>query len=213
MGVKDDRVDEKLENTTQSEKIATKRKSSRKRNIAIFIVVSLLNVGLLVLLWSQLLTPAQNQKSSSGPTAANPLKGRPAPDFKLAALGTGQGTALDLASFKGKAVVLNFWSSSCVPCQQEAPLLQSTWQQMKAKGIVFVGVDFEDAQSDGLSFLQKNGITYPNVLDVNGATAINYGVTYTPTTYFINKQGVVVSMIPREMTAQELQKNVQLLTS
>jgi len=70
MGVKDDRVDEKLENTTQSEKIATKRKSSRKRNIAIFIVVSLLNVGLLVLLWSQLLTPAQNQKSSKWPNCS-----------------------------------------------------------------------------------------------------------------------------------------------
>jgi cytochrome c biogenesis protein CcmG/thiol:disulfide interchange protein DsbE len=213
MEVKDGKVDDKLENTTQSEKIATKRKSSRKRNIAIFIVVSLLNVGLLALLWSQLLTPAQNQGSSGGPTVANPLRGRPAPDFRLAALGTGQGSTLDLASFKGKAIVLNFWSSSCVPCKHEASLLQSTWQQVRSKGIIFVGVDFEDTQSDGLSFLQKNGITYPNVLDANGATAINYGVTYTPTTYFINKQGVVVSMIPREMTAQELQKNVQLLTS
>jgi cytochrome c biogenesis protein CcmG, thiol:disulfide interchange protein DsbE len=212
MEVRDGRVDEKLENTMQSEKIATKRKGSRKRNITIFFVVSLLNVGLLALLWSQLLTPAQNQASSSGPTAANPLQGRPAPDFRLAALSAGQGSTLDLASFKGRAVVLNFWSSSCVPCQQEAPMLQSTWRQLQEKGIVFVGVDFEDAQSDGLSFLQKYGITYPNALDANGATAINYGVTYTPTTYFINKQGVVVSMIPREMTAQELQKNVQLLT-
>ncbi|HEY6408467.1 MAG TPA: TlpA disulfide reductase family protein, partial [Ktedonobacteraceae bacterium] len=195
MEVKDGIADEKLKNTTQSEKVITKRKSSRKRNIAIFIVVSLLNVGLLALLWSQLLTPAQNQGSSSGPTVANPLRGRPAPDFRLAALGTGQGSMLGLASFKGKSVVLNFWSSSCVPCQHEASLLQSTWQQVRSKGIVFVGVDFEDARSDGWSFLQKYGITYPNVLDANGATAINYGVTYTPTTYFINKQGVVVSMI------------------
>ena len=91
-------------------------------------------------------------------------------------------------------------------------MLQSTWRQLQSKGIVFVGVDFQDAQSDGLNFMQKYNITYPNVLDANGATAINYGVTYTPTTYFINKQGIVVSMIPREMTAQELQKNVQLLT-
>ena len=82
---------------------------------------------------------------------------------------------------------------------------------MQSKGVVFVGVDFEDTQGNGLSFLQKYGITYPNVLDANGATAINYGVTYTPTTYFINRQGIVVSVIPREMTAQELQKNVQLL--
>ena len=213
MEVKDSVTDKNLQDNTLSEKIAPKRKSNRRRNITIFIVASLLNVGLLALLWTQLLTPAQNQASTSsnGPNVANPLKGRPAPDFKLASLGTGQGSTLNLASLKGKAVVLNFWSSSCGPCQDEAGLLQSTWKRTQSRGVVFVGVDFEDTQGDGLSFLQKYGITYPNVLDANGATAINYGVTYTPTTYFINSQGVVVSTIPREMTAQELQKNVQLL--
>ena len=141
MEVKDSLPDEHLQDNTQSEKIVIKR----KRNIAIFIVVSLLNVGLLALLWTQLLTPAQNQGSTSsdGPNVANPLKGRPAPGFRLAALGTGQGSTLDMASLKGKAVVLNFWSSSCVPCQDEAHLLQSTWQHMQSKGVVFVGVDFE----------------------------------------------------------------------
>ncbi|HEY6410514.1 MAG TPA: TlpA disulfide reductase family protein [Ktedonobacteraceae bacterium] len=213
MEAKDTQPGAQLEHA-QAGKIVAKRKGSRKRNITIFIVVSLLNVGLLALLWSQLLTPAQNQAgaNSDGPTVANPLKGRPAPDFRLTALNTAQAATLGLAAFKGKAIVLNFWSSSCGPCQHEAPLLQSTWQRMQAKGVVFVGVDFQDTQSDGVSFLQKYGITYPNVLDANGLTAINYGVVYTPTTYFINSKGVVVSMIPREMTAQDLQKNVQLLT-
>lgn len=208
-------TDKNLEDNAPSEKIVPKRKGYRKRTIVIFIVASLLNVGLLALLWTQLLTPAQNQASTSNngnvPGVANPLQGRPAPDFRLASLGTGQGSTLNLASLKGKAVVLNFWSSSCGPCQDEAGLLQSTWQRVRSRGVVFVGVDFEDTQGDGLSFLQKYGITYPNVLDATGATAINYGLTYTPTTYFINSQGIVVSMIPREMTAQELQKNVQSL--
>ena len=209
MEVKDSIPDEHLQDNTQSEKIVIKR----KRNIAIFIVVSLLNVGLLALLWTQLLTPAQNQGSTSsdGPNVANPLKGRPAPGFRLAALGTGQGSTLDMASLKGKAVVLNFWSSSCVPCQDEAHLLQSTWQHMQSKGVVFVGVDFEDTQGDGLSFLQKYGITYLNVLDADGSTAVHYGVVYTPTTFFINSQGVVVHTISREMTQQELQQNLQSL--
>ena len=214
METQDSVVDDNLQNT-QPEKITTKRKSSRKRHITIFVVVSLINIGLLVLLWTQLLTPAQNQSgaSSDGPSVANPLKGRPAPNFKLATLDMKQASALDLASLKGKAVVLNFWSSSCAPCHDEAGLLQSTWQRMQSKGVVFVGVDFEDTRGDGLSFIQKYGVTYPNVLDANGATAINYGVTYTPTTYFINSKGVVVSIIPREMTARDLQTNLQLLTS
>ena len=90
-------------------------------------------------------------------------------------------------------------------------MLQTTWQRVQSKGIVFIGIDFQDARSDGLSFLQKYAITYPNVLDSGGSTAIHYGVIYTPTTFFINRQGVIVRSIPREMTAQELEGGLQLL--
>ena len=192
-----------------AEKLTTRRRS-RKRSIIIFTIVSLLNVGLLALLWSQLLTPAQNQ-ASTGDNALGPLQGHPAPDFTLTALSTHGASTVDLASFKGKPVVLNFWASSCGPCHEEAPMLQTTWQRVQSKGIVFIGIDFQDARSDGLGFLQKYAITYPNVLDSGGSTAIHYGVIYTPTTFFINRQGVIVRSIPREMTAQELQSSLQLL--
>jgi len=207
MPVKDTISDE----NTQSEKLTSKRKRSRKRSIIIFTVVSLLNVGLLALLWSQLLTPAQNQASTSG-NASDPLKGHPAPDFTLAALSSQPAAALHLASLKGKPIVLNFWASSCAPCAEEAPMLQTMWQHAQARGIVFIGVDFQDPKSDGLSFLQKYAITYPNVLDPDGSTAIHYGVTFTPTTFFINRQGVIVRSIPHEMTEQELQTNLQTLS-
>ena len=71
-------------------------------------------------------------------------------------------------------------------------MLQTTWQRAQARGIVFIGVDFQDPKSDGLSFLQKYAITYPNVLDPDGSTAIHYGITFTPTTFFINRQGRLV---------------------
>ncbi len=193
-----------------AEKLTTKPKSSRKRSIIVFTIVSLLNVGLLALLWSQLLTPVQNQANNSD-NAPGPLLGHSAPDFTLAALSAQHKSTIDLASFKGKPIVLNFWASSCGPCHEEAPMLQATWQRVQSKGIVFIGIDFQDAQSDGLSFLQKYAISYPNALDPGGSTAIHYGVTYTPTTFFINRQGVIVRSIPREMTAQELQSGLQLL--
>jgi cytochrome c biogenesis protein CcmG/thiol:disulfide interchange protein DsbE len=196
----------------QPEKIQPKR--SRKRRIIIFSVVTLVNLGLLILLWTQLLTPAvQSNQGNGGYTPTDQLKGHAAPNFTLAALSTsgGQLAPISLASFKGKDVVLNFWSSSCGPCQDEAHMLQSTWLKMKAKGVVFVGVDFQDTTTDGLFFMRRYGVTYPNVSDPNGSTAVNYGVAYTPTTYFINSKGVVVSFIPQEMTAQQLQQNLQLL--
>ena len=198
------------EGTTQPEKITPNRKRSRKRSIITFALVSLLNVGLLILLWSQLLTPAHNSPSTDG-TVPGPLLGHPAPDFKLAALSPHQVSTIDLANFKGKPVVLNFWSSSCAPCQDEAPMLQAAWQHAQAQGIVFIGIDFQDPQSDGLGFLQRYKVTYLNVLDSNGATAIHYGITYTPTTLFINRQGVVVRSIAQELTAQQLQSGLELL--
>ncbi len=97
------------------------RKNKRRRRILIFCVVSLVNVGLLALLLTQLLTPAQH-------AVPDPLVGHPAPDFSLAMLRPGSGkSSLPLSNFKGKPVVLNFWASWCAPCKEEMPLLESTW--------------------------------------------------------------------------------------
>lgn len=183
-------------------------KDKRRRRILIFCVVSLLNVGLLALLLTLLLTPAAK-------TPSDPLVGHPAPNFSLAMLRpqTGKNT-LSLANFKGKAVVLNFWASWCDPCKEEAPLLESAWKRMQAQGkdVVFLGIDFEDASNNGIKFLQQNDITYPAVLDANGSVANKYGVTSLPVTIFINRDGTVVGRVPQELTAQTLASNLQLIT-
>lgn len=189
----------------EEQKPAAKRKGSRKRSITIFAIVSLLNVGLLIFLWTQLLTPAQNAAQH------DPLVGHAAPNFTLAALSAHTAATISLANYKGKPVVLNVWNSTCVPCQDEASLLQQQWQRIQSQGVVFLGVDFQDTQGDGLSFLRKYGITYPNALDASGGTAISYGVTGTPETLFINRQGVVVSRVTGELTQQTLQSNLQLI--
>lgn len=187
------------------------RKSSRRRNITIFIVVSVLNVGLLALLWTQLLTPAQNAGQNQA-NAADPLIGHAAPNFTLDALSLQAAPAISLASYKGRPVMLNVWSSTCVPCVDEASLLQAQWQRVKSQGIVFLGIDFQDVKSDGLSFLHKYGITYLNVLDATGSTAISYGVSATPETIFINRAGIVASRVVGQLTEQTLQSNLQLIS-
>ncbi len=192
---------------TEKQIPAPGRKGSRKRSITIFAVISLLNVGLLVFLWTQLLTPAQNAAQ-----VQDPLVGHPAPNFRLDALSLHSAAPISLANFKGKPVVLNVWSSTCVPCVNEAPLLQSLWRRVQSQGVVFIGIDFQDIKSDGLSFLKKYGVTYPNVLDASGSTAISYGVTGTPETLFINRQGVVVSRVAGELTEQTFQSNLKLIS-
>lgn len=183
------------------------RTNKRRRRILIFSVVSLLNVGLLILILTQLLTPASH-------TVSDPLIGHPAPGFSLALLRPQAGKSeLSLASFKGEPVVLNFWASWCEPCKEEAPLLEKTWKQMQGQGkdVVFVGIDFEEAQSPGAGFLRLYGITYPAVSDVHGVVASKYNLTNLPQTLFINRNGTVVSRAQGQLTAQILSKNLQLI--
>lgn len=183
---------------------ASAQKRSQRKMFIVGIVI-LVNVALLAFLLTQLLTPAPS---------SDPIVGHPAPNFSLAALepATGKGT-LSLADFNGKAIVLNFWASWCVPCKEELPLLENTWKQMQAQGkdVIVIGIDFQEASSAATSFLQQNGITYPAALDASGSVGSTYGITSLPDTFFINRDGIVVSKELREITAQVLSNNLKLI--
>jgi cytochrome c biogenesis protein CcmG/thiol:disulfide interchange protein DsbE len=181
-------------------------RKTRRRNIITFLVAAILNVGLLTLLATQLLTPAHQSVTQNGtPVSGDTLLGQMAPNFTLAALTRQGNQQISLSSYKGKPVVLNFWSSTCAPCQDEIPLLESQWERNQAKGVIFLGVDVEDTAVDGRLFLHQYGMTYPSVIDSNGMTLVSYGVTYTPETIFIDRSGRVVDAVRMEITSQQLQ--------
>ncbi len=125
------------------------------------------------------------------PATANPLQAlnRPAPDFTLPLYGGG---ALHLASLRGKTVMINFWWSGCVPCQEEAPLLERQWRAWRDKGVVFIGIDEIDDPHAAAprDFLRQYGITYPNVWDTS-YIAIDYGMTGQPESFFITPRGLI----------------------
>ncbi len=206
---------DELSSQQQISEPTAKRKSSRKRNITIFAVVSIINVALLALLWTQLLTPAANQpntplSSTSGlGDASSPLIGKPMPDFTLSTL-NGNTAKIHLADFKGKPLVLNFWASWCTPCTQEAPLLQKAVPQLQAQGVVFIGIDGQEASSaDALKFMQKYGVNYLNVQDtIDGSTAISYGATGFPETFFINRNGIIVARWAGPLNDKGLQNEI-----
>ena len=190
--------------------VAGGKKNTRK-HVTLFIVISVANVALLVLLATQLLTPVHNKSDIKTDNTTvlgdvtSPLIGQPAPDFTLSTLGN-NASKVHLTDFKGKAVILNFWASWCGPCNQEVPFLQKAWPGLHAQGIVFLGVDSGDISSEALKFLKQYGVTYPNVQDTfDSGTAISYGGTGFPTTIFINKDGVVVAKWINPLTEQGLQ--------
>ncbi|GCE04286.1 TlpA family protein disulfide reductase [Dictyobacter aurantiacus] len=194
----------------------TTRSRSRKRNIVVFVVTNILIIGALVLLWTQLTTPVSTATHSpDDPSvvgdAPSPLIGKAAPAFDLP-LVNGNGENVRLADYKGKPVIVNFWASWCDPCNAEAPVLQSSWLDLKSKGVVMIGIDGGETAGAGSKFLQKYGVTYTNIMDnVGGDTSIAYGVTRMPETFFIDRDGKVVAHWIGALDSTGLQKELAKL--
>jgi cytochrome c biogenesis protein CcmG/thiol:disulfide interchange protein DsbE len=150
----------------------------------------LLAVVLVAGLFALLVWKIVNQQRDTAAKDVSAGKTGPAPVFHLPRLDAGG--KLSLASLRGKAVVLNFWQSSCDPCKAEAPALEKTWQQYRKDGLVIVGVDVYDFSSDARKFARKYGLTYPLVHDVRGGTIDSYGLTGYPETFFVDRTGKLV---------------------
>jgi cytochrome c biogenesis protein CcmG/thiol:disulfide interchange protein DsbE len=148
--------------------------------------------------------------------------GERAPEFDLPLLdGSGSLSSDDL---RGSPVVVNFWASWCIPCREEAPLLQRAWRQYRDEGVVFLGVNINDAKSDARRFVEKFGITYPTVRDVDLVLPKRFGVKGLPETFFIDDRWTFVgaisgaeegdqqgTVILGALTEQELNSNVEVL--
>jgi thiol-disulfide isomerase/thioredoxin len=112
------------------------------------------------------------------------------------------GTTLDGASFslsalRGKIVILNVWASWCAPCRAEAPILEKVWLAQQGNDVQFVGLDTRDSDTAARSFIKKFGITYPNVIDRDGALQLRFSDTLPPqaipSTIVIDAQGRVAA--------------------
>jgi len=120
------------------------------------------------------------------------LLGQPAPPFSMYSL---EGAEVSSESLLGRPLVLNFWSSWCGPCAEEAGVLEASFRKWKTQ-VAFVGVVFEDSEAKARGFLRKYPASYPQLFSPVSTMAIDYAVTGVPETYFINPQGVIVGKYP-----------------
>jgi len=127
--------------------------------------------------------------------AAQPTSG-PAPDFTLSLfegydgdLGT---SFVRLSDLRGRVVLINFWASWCIPCEQEAPHLEATWRAFKDRGVVFLGIDWVDNHADALDYLKRFDITYANGPDIGTKIGPLYRITGVPETFIVDQGGNVV---------------------
>jgi cytochrome c biogenesis protein CcmG/thiol:disulfide interchange protein DsbE len=133
-----------------------------------------------------------------------------APNFDLALFG---GDSFSLAQQRGNVVVLNFWASWCVPCQQEAPVLENVWQRYRDHKVVFVGVDIKDTPDDARSFLQRYVASYPNGFDSQKRIYIDYGVYGLPETFVVDQNGMVVHHVIGPVSDAQLESWIDPLVA
>jgi cytochrome c biogenesis protein CcmG/thiol:disulfide interchange protein DsbE len=119
------------------------------------------------------------------------LIGRPAPAFALRTL-DGAGN-VSLADLRGQVVVLNFWASWCADCRIEHPSLTAAWERYRDRGVVVLGVAFQDRPAASKAYLIEFGGGWPQLSDPSSRTALAYGVYGVPETFVIGPDGRVES--------------------
>lgn len=130
------------------------------------------------------------------------LIGKPAPGLSLPQI-RGAGT-VRLADLRGQVLVVNFWASWCAECVTEHPALLAAWQRYRERGVVFLGVVFQDTATAATDFMDRMGGDWPVVLDGDSAAALDYGVFGVPETFVIAPDGTIVDKQVGEVTYEWL---------
>jgi len=132
-----------------------------------------------------------------GPATENvaaPQAGFAAPDFTLK---TPTGKIYTLSDFHGQAVLVNLWATWCPPCRAEMPTIEKMYQEYKDQGFMVLAVDmtYQDDAFAIVPFTKEHGLTFPILIEETGEVASAYQMRSLPSSYFINRAGIVTEVV------------------
>ena len=146
-------------------------------------------VGLAVVLLVPALALLGSRLGEDATGVPSVLIGKPAPAFTLPTL---DGRTISNADLRGKPYVVNFWASWCPPCRQEHGALRSFWERHRDRGVMLLGVIFNDSPANARAFQDELGGDWPLLTDPNSETLVDFGVRGPPETFVVNEDGIIV---------------------
>lgn len=190
-----------------------------KNNVAVWILLvsglGLVALGALAILALVLMqqfgefAPTQLQRSSVEPNAIGWSVGSLAPEIQLKDL---EGNAVRLRDFRGKPVLVNFWATWCAPCRIEMPIMEKKYRAYReSEKFVILAVDVKDDSGvDAVrNFISELSLTFPVLLDSDGQAETAYHVLGLPTSFFIDRRGVIRATRVGAMSEQYIDEQLQ----
>jgi len=158
------------------------------------LIVIMVLIGIVWIALTRVQPQAMLQETRAGGLTASqaaapaPSVGHQAPDFMLPALDS---QAVSLGSLRGQVVLVNFWATWCPPCRAEMPAIESVYEHYRDRGLVVLAVNLkEDPQSVG-AFMTQYRLTFPALLDSDGQVSSLYLARVLPSSFFLDRRGVV----------------------
>ena len=135
-----------------------------------------------------------------------------APDFTVVDL---DGKNVKLSDMIGSPVVLNFWASWCPPCKSEMPEFEAVYKELGGD-VQFMMVDMTDGVQEtkemGAKYVQEQGFTFPVFFDTEYEGALMYGIRAIPTTFFIDREGYIITSAQGAMDERSLRNGIAMIT-
>jgi len=154
--------------------------------------------------------PAGGEGKPVSPSEIDKLEKNKAPDFSLKDL---NGRNVTLSSLKGKVILLNFWATWCPPCISEMPVFNRLYKEMRARGLEVVAISADRSEGYVRDYVSKHGLDFRVLYDGDHTVTKQYKVFSMPTTFLIDKKGVIVEKFFGEYdwTDQEIKKKIEKL--
>ena len=187
----------------------TKKRQHRKRNNTRTGMQFILGAGLVLIGWAAFMIvqgPQNTEAAQALPGSVIPIEvNYPAPELSLQ---TVNGKSESLVEYRDRIVLVNNWATWCPPCKAEIPTLEAYYETHANDGFVIIGIEAGETQKDVLGFVQEHAMTYPVWFDLNGAAMKAFHNESLPSSYVIDRQGIVRYSWVGEISQEMLEKYI-----